>query len=63
MDARVIRVFVMGKEKMVYLKLGDFEVRAYIDSDHDLNAGDRVKLGLRRKGVFVFDAATGERIR
>ena len=63
MDARVVRVFVMGKEKLVYLKLGDFEVRAYIDSDTELKAGDRVQLGLRRKGVFVFDAETGERIR
>ncbi|MBQ4514720.1 MAG: ABC transporter ATP-binding protein [Anaerolineaceae bacterium] len=63
MDARVVRVFVMGKEKLVYLKLGDFEVRAYIDSDQSLKAGDRVQLGLRKKGVFVFDAETGERIR
>ena len=53
----------MGKEKLVYLKLGDFEVRAYIDSDQSLKAGDRVQLGLRKKGVFVFDAETGERIR
>ena len=63
MEGKVVRVFVMGKEKLVYLKLGDFEVRAYIDSDHDLNAGDTVQIGLRRKGVFVFDAETGERIR
>ena len=63
MDARVIRVYVMGKEKLVYLKLGDFEVRAYIDSDQELKAGDHVQLGLRKKGVFVFDAVTGERIR
>ena len=63
MQAEVIRVFVMGKEKLVYLKLGDFEVRAYIDSDQNLEAGDIVKLGLRKKGVFVFDAQTGERLR
>ncbi len=63
MDGRVIRVFVMGKEKLVYLKLGDFEVRAYIDSDQELKAGDRVQIGLRRKGVFVFDAETGVRLR
>ncbi len=63
MDARVVRVFLMGKEKMVYLKLGDFEVRAYIDSDQELKAGDLVHLGLRKRGVFVFDAVTGERIR
>ena len=48
---------------MVYLKLGDFEVRAYIDSEQELKTGDQVHLGLRKRGVFVFDAVTGERIR
>ena len=63
MEGDVIRIFVMGKEQLAYLKIGDFEVRAYIDSDQDLKAGDRVKIGLRNKGVFVFDAETGERLR
>ena len=63
MEGEVIRVFVMGKELLAYLKLGEFEVRAYIDSDQELKAGDIVKIGLRRKGVFVFDAETGERLR
>ena len=63
MEAEVIRVFIMGKEKLAYLKLGDFEVRAYVDSDQDLKTGDIVKVGLRNKGVFVFDAETGERLR
>ena len=63
MEGTVNRVFVMGKEKLVYLQIGDFEVRAYIDSDQELTAGDTVTIGLRRKGVFVFDAETGERIR
>ena len=63
MEGTVNRVFVMGKEKLVYLKIGDFEVRAYIDSDRDLTTGETVGIGLRRKGVFVFDAETGERLR
>ena len=63
MEGEVIRIFVMGKEQLAYLKLGDFEVRAYIDSDQDLKAGDKVQIGLRNKGVFVFDAETGERLR
>ena len=62
-QAKVNRVFIMGKEKMVYLQIGDFEVRAYIDSEMELKEGDTVKVGLRRKGVFVFDAETGERLR
>ncbi len=63
MEGSVTRVFIMGKEQLAYLKLGGFEVRAYIDSEQDLKAGQRVQIGLRRKGVFVFDAETGERIK
>ena len=63
MEGSVTRVFIMGKEQLAYLKLGSFEVRAYIDSEQDLKAGQNVQIGLRRKGVFVFDAETGERIK
>lgn len=63
MEGKLNRRFIMGKELLAYIQLGDFEVRAYVDSDQELNAGDTVQIGLRRKGVFVFDAETGERIR
>ncbi len=63
MEGVITRIFIMGKEQLAYVKLGSFEVRAYIDSEQDLKAGQTVPIGLRRKGVFVFDAATGERIK
>ena len=63
MEGTITRIFVMGKEQLAYVKLGDFEVRAYIDSEQDLKTGQTVQIGLRGKGVFVFDAETGERLK
>ena len=63
MEGTITRIFVMGKEQLAYVKLGDFEVRAYIDSEQDLKTGQTVQIGLRSKGVFVFDAETGERLK
>ena len=63
MEGTITRIFVMGKEQLAYIKLGDFEVRAYIDSEQDLKTGQTVQIGLRGKGVFVFDAETGERLK
>ena len=63
MEGKVGRIFVQGKEMLAYIRLGDFEVRAYIDSDLDLKQGDTAQIGLKNKGVFVFDAQTGERLR
>ena len=63
MEGTITRIFVMGKEQLAYIKLGDFEVRAYIDSEQDLKTGQTVQIGLRSKGVFVFDAETGERLK
>ncbi len=51
----------MGKEEMAILSFGGQPFRAYIASDYGLKAGDTVHLGLKNRGVFVFDLKTGER--
>ena len=56
-------VYQMGKEEMAYLTLGDREFRAYIDADEGLQKGQHIHLGLKKRGVFLFDRETGERIR
>ena len=63
MTAKVTRVYTMGKEEMAYLTLGDIEFRAYIDAEANLQKGQEVRLNLRRRGVFVFDLESGERIK
>ena len=59
----VTRVYQMGKEEMAYLSFGGVDFRAYIDSEEGLKKGDTVRLNVKKRGVFVFDSETGERIR
>ena len=60
---QVTRVYQMGKEEMAYLNMGGIDFRAYIDSDEGLRPGDTIHLSLKKRGVFLFDRETGERIR
>ena len=62
-DCEVTRVYTMGKEEMAYFKLGEVDFRAYIDADMGLKVGQKTKLGVKNRGVFVFDRETGERIK
>ncbi len=63
LTCKVTRVYQMGKEEMAYLSFGGVDFRAYIDSEEGLKKGDTVRLGVKKRGVFVFDSETGERIR
>ena len=63
MACEVTRVYQMGKEEMAYFTFGGCDFRAYIDSEEGLCKGDTVRLSLKRRGVFLFDRETGERIR
>ena len=63
MACEVTRVYQMGKEEMAYLTFGGTDFRAYIDSEEGLRKGDAARLSLKRRGVFLFDRETGERIR
>ncbi|MDD6467889.1 MAG: ABC transporter ATP-binding protein [Erysipelotrichaceae bacterium] len=55
-------VYVMGKEILAYVTLGNTKVRAYIPAERHFEKGQTVKIGLRNRGVFVFDKETGERL-
>ena len=63
MACRVTRVYQMGKEEMAYFTFGGIDFRAYIDSDEELRVGDTVSLNVKKRGAFLFDRETGERIR
>ncbi len=57
------QTYVMGKEVLAFVKMGDFSVRAYIPAELQLTKGQTVKLALKNRGVFVFDEETGERLK
>ncbi len=61
-ECKVTRVYLMGKEEMAYFNFGGTDFSAYIDSEMGLVAGSTVRLSLKRRGVFVFDRETGERV-
>ena len=61
LTCRVDSVYQMGKEEMAVLAFGGHSFRAYISADYGLKKGDMVHLGLRGRGVFVFDVNSGER--
>lgn len=54
--------YVMGKEVLAYLHLGDYRVRAYIPAEKQFEKGQKVSIGLKKRGVFVFDEESGERL-
>ncbi|MGI6740587.1 MAG: ABC transporter ATP-binding protein [Brevefilum sp.] len=54
-------IYRMGKEELFHLKIGEQEVRGYLSTDKELNIGDEIPIGLKKKGVFLFDQVTGER--
>ena len=54
--------YTMGKEELAFLKLGDQEIRVYLSNEFEEKPGEAANFHLRSKGVFLFDAETGERI-
>jgi len=61
-EAEVISFSEMGKEQIVTLKFLENNVRAILNSDEELTVGQKIKVGLKTKGIFVFDKVTGERL-
>ena len=47
---------------MACLRIGATEFRAYIDSEVGLTPGRNVQLNVRKRGVFVFDLESGEKL-
>ena len=52
----------MGKEQIVTLNFMDNTVRAILNTDEVITPGNSIKIGLKEKGVFIFDEKNGERL-
>ena len=55
-------VYKLGKDEMARFRLGSSEFRAYIPSDEGLEAGQSVKLHLKKRGVFLYRLDDGTRL-
>ena len=61
-EAQIVSISEMGKEQIVSIKFMDNIVRAIFNTDEQLVSGSRIKVGLKEKGVFVFNADDGSRL-
>lgn len=59
---RVSRISEMGKDRIVYVKAGDCEIRAILPAEQNISEGDEINLVLKKKGTFVFEKASGKRL-
>ena len=62
LEAEVVSVSEMGKEQIVNLKIFDNTVRAILNTDKTYVSGNKISIGLKKKGIFVFDEKTGKRL-
>ena len=62
MSADVKSVVEMGKEKFAYMQMLGSTVRAYVYGDQEIRAGQKIRFNLKKRGVFIFDTKTGERL-
>ena len=61
-DCVVDTTYIMGKESLAYVKLGDQRIRIYIPAEHEFGEGSTLHLKLGKRGVFVFDETSGDRL-
>ena len=58
----VLERYSIGKDELSLLSIEGQTMRAYISSDYPIQIGDPLEFSLKEKGVFLFDARTGERL-
>ena len=60
--ARVIERYSINKDELSVLEIEGQQCRGFIAGDVPLALGQDIDLSLKRRGVFLFDAETGERL-
>ena len=62
LESECTGVEVVGKEETAYLSFGGVGFRAYLGVEEGLEKGQKVKLGFKKRGVFVFERESGVRL-
>lgn len=62
LNSTVVERYSIGKDELSVLSIEDQRLRAYISGDYPIRIGDPLEFSLKGKGVFLFDAHTGERL-
>jgi len=61
LSAAVVERYTLGKDELVRLQVGTQQMRAYVAGDTPAQPGGQLAIALKKTGVFLFDAASGER--
>ena len=64
LEVSMLERYMVGKDELGVMKLGDTLIRGYIPDELSMpeaGSGETVKIGIRDSGVFLFDEVTGER--
>lgn len=61
-EATVVNVSEMGKEQIITLDLNGNIIRAILNIDEEIAIGSKISVGLKTKGVFVFEPESGKRL-
>ena len=54
--------YSIGKDELSVLEAGGQQLRAFISGDYPLEPGQQLEIGFKKRGFFLFDAQTGERL-
>jgi multiple sugar transport system ATP-binding protein len=60
--ARVLERYSINKDELSILEIEGQSCRGFISGDYPLSIGEEIDVDLKPRGVFLFDAATGERL-
>ena len=60
-SAKVLERYSLGKDELVRLECGAQQLRGLVPAELELLPQTQIGVGLRQRGVFLFDAQTGER--
>lgn len=61
-ESQVVAISEMGKDRIITLNFFNHTVRAVFNNDDELQIGEKISVGLKQKGVFVFDEKSGVRL-
>ncbi len=62
LQCEVKNVYKLGKDEMALLRIGSTEFRAFLSVDYGFRPGQTIQLYFKKRGVFLFDEQTGDRL-
>jgi multiple sugar transport system ATP-binding protein len=54
--------YSIGKDELAILNIAGQTLRGFVNPEQPVCAGDKLECGFKRRGVFLFDQQTGERL-